>query len=139
MQLIQYLNKDWEEEKRISTFLTSINQVNTTLDSLYIFTTSFYKANSIDSNDFVISTQLDVEELETYERAMSCFHAQKWFYAIQKDIDQLKKNKTRELILMSEIEDGHKPLRGKWVFKVKRNVNDDIARFKVYWVVHKYL
>lgn len=30
---------------------------------------------------------------------------------------------------MSKIEDGHKPLIGKWIFKFKHNVNDNIARF----------
>lgn len=44
-----------------------MNQIDATLDSLYIFVTSFHKANSIDPSDFVFSTQLDIEKLEIYE------------------------------------------------------------------------
>lgn len=52
-QLIQLFNKDWKKEKRIFAFLTSINWADTTLDQLYILATFLYKANSIDSGDFV--------------------------------------------------------------------------------------
>ena len=34
---------------------------------------------------------------------------------------------------------GHHSLGGKWVYKIKRDVNGDIARFKARWVVKKYL
>ncbi len=40
---------------------------------------------------------------------------------------------------MSEIKAGHKLLSGKWVFKIKRDVNGDIAWFKARWVVQGYL
>ncbi len=62
---------------------------------------------------------------------MSCPYAQQWAHAIQEEVDQLEKNKTWELVPMSEVKVGHKPLSGKWVFRVKCDVNGDIARFKV--------
>lgn len=135
--LAKLLNDDWEQEEKISAFLTSIDDdaPDTSLDPLHILATSLQKVNSTDPGDFVFSTQLDVEEPETYERAMSCSHAQQWAHAIQEEIDQLEKNKTWDLVPMSEVKAGHKPLSGKWVFKVKRDVNGDIARFKARWVV----
>lgn len=39
----------------------------------------------------------------------------------------------------SDVKAGHKPLSGKLVFKVKRDVNGDIARFKERWIVRGYL
>lgn len=38
-----------------------------------------------------------------------------------------------------EIERGHCPLGGKWVYKVKRDVDGNIATFKARWVVKGYL
>ncbi len=37
------------------------------------------------------------------------------------------------------MEPGHRSLSEKWVFKVKRDVNGPIARFKARWVVKGYL
>lgn len=139
--LAKLLNDDWEQEEKISAFLTSIDDdvPDTSLNPLHILAASLQKANAADPGDFVFSTQLDVKEPETYERAMSCSHAQQWAHAIQEEVDQLEKNKTWDLVLMSEAKAGHKPLSGKWVFRVKRNVNGDIARFKARWVVRGYL
>ncbi len=80
-----------------------------------------------------------MEEPETYERAINGPHAQQWAYAIKEELDQLEKNKTWTLVAENDIEQGHKPLSGKWVFKVKREVNGAIARFKARWVVRGYL
>ncbi len=58
---------------------------------------------------------------------MSCFYIQQWAHVIQEEVDQLEKNKTWELVPMSEVKVGHKPLSSKWIFRVKYNINDDIA------------
>lgn len=55
------------------------------------------------------------------------------------ELDQLHKNETWELIPKSKMEPGHQPLGGKWVYKVKQDVNGNIARFKARWVVKGYL
>lgn len=56
MQLTQLLNKDQKEQEQISVFLTSINQVNTTLNLFYILATYFYKANYTDFGNFLLLT-----------------------------------------------------------------------------------
>lgn len=43
------------------------------------------------------------------------------------------------LVPKLKVEQSHKPLSGKWVFKVKQDVNGASARFKVRWVVQNYL
>ena len=55
------------------------------------------------------------------------------------ELDQSKANETWTLIHKSQIKAGLKPLGGKWVYKVKRDVHGDIARCKAKWVVKGYL
>lgn len=49
---------------------------------------------------------------------------------MKEELDQLEAHTTWTLIHKSQIQPGLKPLGGKWVYKVKRNVNGDIAKFK---------
>lgn len=58
---------------------------------------------------------------------------------MEEEVDQLHKNNTWTLIRMEEMEPGHRPLGCKWVYKVKRDVDGNIARFKARWVVKGYL
>lgn len=55
------------------------------------------------------------------------------------ELDQLQKNDTWTLISRDKIEPGHRPLGGKWVYKIKRDVDGKFARFKARWVVKGYL
>lgn len=43
------------------------------------------------------------------------------------------------LVTENDVEQGHKVLSKKWVFRVKRDVNGGITRFKARWVVRGYL
>lgn len=56
MQLAKLLGNNQKKDQKISIFLISINHqdaYNTSLDSLNILTTSFHKANSTDSSNFI--------------------------------------------------------------------------------------
>lgn len=97
------------------------------------------EANVGDESPFFFSTQLDVEESETYNRAMSGAHAPQWSQAMREELDQLEKNCTWDLIHKDQIPAGHRPLEGKWVSKVKRYVTEEIARFNARSVVKNYL
>ncbi len=71
--LPKLLDNNWEKDH------TSNNQEaapDTGLDPLHILATSLHKANTTDPGDFVSITHLDVEEPETYERAIICPYAQ---------------------------------------------------------------
>lgn len=70
---------------------------------------------------------------------MSGMHAPQWSQAMRKELDQLEKNCTWDLIHKSQVPAGHRPLRGKKVYTVKRDVNGDFARFKARWVVNGFL
>ena len=97
------------------------------------------EANAEDETQFVFSAQLYVKEPQIYNRAMSGAYAPKRFQAIRKQLNQLEKNNTWNLVRKDQISPGHRPLGGKWVYKVKRDVNGNIARFKARCVVKGYL
>lgn len=70
---------------------------------------------------------------------MSGSYSSQWSRAMREELDQLEKNNTWTLVNKKNIQPGHRALSGKWVYKVKRDVNGDIARFKARWVVKGYL
>ena len=69
---------------------TKINYVNT----------SYY-------DQFVCSMQFDIEEPETYVRAMQGRHAAQWAKAIEEELDQLYKNEMWILVSASKMKAGH--------------------------------
>lgn len=66
-------------------------------------------------------------------------NAAEWAKAMEEELNQLEKNNTWELVHKSDVQPGHRPLGGKWVYKIKRDVDGNIARFKARWVVKGYL
>lgn len=56
-------------------------------------------------------------------------------YAMTEKLDQLHKNNTLKLVCKDKMKLGNRPLKGKWVYKVKRDVNGNITRFKARWVI----
>ena len=108
-------------------------------DLIEILATKIHSTNSADQDHFVYATQFDVEEPETYARAMQWPNAPHWAKAMEEELDQLKKNETWIVTPKSEIQPGHRPLRGKWVYKIQRDVDGNIARFKARWMVKGYL
>ena len=100
------------------------------------------KINSVNARNyeqFVFATQFDTEQPGTYTRAIQGPNATKWAKAMAEELDQLHKNETWTLIPASEMKPGHQALDGKWVYKIKRDVNSNIACFKAKWVVKGYL
>ena len=65
-------------------------------------------------------------------------NAIQWAQVMKEELDQLNKNETWILTVKSEIQLGHQVLGGKWVYKVKQDVNGNITRFKAKWVVNGY-
>lgn len=108
-------------------------------DPLKILATRINLANAVDQDQFACSTQLDIEEPETYARAMQGPNAAEWARAIEEELDQLEKNNTWELVHKSNVQPGYRPLGGKWVYKIKRDIDGNIARSKARWVVKGYL
>lgn len=63
-------------------------------DPAVLLATKVHSANAADLNQFVCSTQVDIKEPETYERAIQGPNAAQWAKAIEEELDQLHKNDT---------------------------------------------
>lgn len=143
-QLAQLLELDWSLNESTNILTTQEehskpDNASADEDPVKILATRIHDANAIDQSHFACVSQFDVEEPETYAKAMQGPNAPQWAQAMTEELDQLHKNNTWKLVHKDEIEPGHCPLGGKWVYKVKRDVNGNIARFKARWVVKKYL
>lgn len=66
-------------------------------------------------------------------------HTSQWAQATKEELDSLHENNTWTLVSNGGMESGHQPLEGRWVYKVKRDVEGNIARLKARWVVKGYL
>lgn len=66
-------------------------------------------------------------------------NAAKLAKAIEEELDQLRKNETWELLHKTDVKPDYRALVGKWVYKIKHNVDGKIACFKARWVVKGYL
>ena len=60
-----------------------------------------------------------------------------WKEAMQSDYDSLMENSTWDLVHPPTDTLSHKPLTGKWVFRIKKKEDGSIKR-KTWWVVHSY-
>ncbi|GJT06832.1 retrovirus-related pol polyprotein from transposon TNT 1-94 [Tanacetum coccineum] len=74
-------------------------------------------------------------EPSTLQEELNNPDASFWKEAMQEEIEALHKNKTWELVLLPR---GRKPIGNKWVYKIKRNGDDQVERYRVRLVVKGY-
>ena len=116
-ELVAYLStildRDWESKANV--LLTSLDKVEEEEeeDPYKILALKLLKENAKDTSQFAYATHLDVEESESYNRAMQCPHAAQWSRAMEEELVSLHENKTWVLIPKEEMESGHRPLGGK--------------------------
>lgn len=93
-------------------------------------TTKINLINVVDYDHFVYSTLFDIEEPETYIHVIQGSNAAKCAKTMEEKLDQLYKNKTWELVYKNNVEPSYWPLKNKWVYKIKHNVDRNISYFK---------
>ncbi|KAL4289723.1 hypothetical protein GQ457_14G011740 [Hibiscus cannabinus] len=71
-------------------------------------------------------------EPSTFQEAMISSDASQWMAAMQEEIEALHKNNTWDLVPLPQ---GRKPIGNKWVFKIKRNGDDQVERYRARLVV----
>ena len=74
-------------------------------------------------------------EPSTFERALNRPDASLWMTAMQEEMEALHRNKTWELVPLPQ---GRKAIGNKWVYKIKRDGNDQVERYRARLVAKGY-
>ncbi|KAE8686001.1 hypothetical protein F3Y22_tig00111088pilonHSYRG00304 [Hibiscus syriacus] len=74
-------------------------------------------------------------EPSTYQEAIHSSDVSLWMIAMQEEIEALHKNNTWDLVPLPQ---GRKPIGNKWVFKIKRNGDNQVERYRARLVVKGY-
>ena len=91
-----------------------------------------------DVHAFVAKLKADPLEPPTYKIALASHESAKWKKAMDEEVDALLKNKTWKRVKRPDPKLGIRVLCGKWVYKLKRKIDNTIARFKARWAVKGY-
>ncbi|KAH9670424.1 hypothetical protein KPL70_016984 [Citrus sinensis] len=75
------------------------------------------------------------EEPSTFHEALNSSDVALWMTTMQEAIEALHKNKTWELVPLPR---GRKAIGNKWVYKIKRDGNDQVERYRARLVVKGY-
>ncbi|KAH9734072.1 Integrase catalytic domain-containing protein [Citrus sinensis] len=74
-------------------------------------------------------------EPSTFHEALESSDVALWMTAMQEEIEALHKNKTWELVPLPR---ERKAIGNKWVYKIKRDGNDQVERYRARLVVKRY-
>jgi hypothetical protein len=87
--------------------------------------------------DYISSISLISNEGEPccYQEVMDVIESAKWKIAMKEEMDALEKNKTWDLV---ELPKGRKVVGCKWVYKLKKGVDDKVERYKARLVEKGY-
>ena len=75
-------------------------------------------------------------EPKTYKDALKNSNWDDWKKAMEKELSDLT---TQNTWTLTDLPPGKLPLKGRWVFKLKKNLNGDIERYKARWVIKGFL
>ncbi len=77
----------------------------------------------------------NIIESTTYKQAVKLPLCDKWKMTMKNEIQSLKNNNTWDIVNM--LLNQH-VLKGRWVYKVKRDAHGQVSRYKAHWVVKGY-
>ena len=76
-------------------------------------------------------TKMMKDDPINFPQVMESANSQKWIDTMNKKIKFIKDNDVWNLIPLSE---GAKFIGCKWIFKIKKNLNSNVKRYKAYFV-----
>ncbi|KAH9725713.1 hypothetical protein KPL70_007982 [Citrus sinensis] len=82
-----------------------------------------------------VSALTEDGEPSTFHKALESSDIALWMTAMQEEIEALHKNKTWELVPLPR---GRKAIGNKWVYKIKRDGNDQVEQYRARLVVKGY-
>ena len=80
----------------------------------------------------------DITTPNTYEQAINGRHAERWKQSMIKEITDLTKHGTWDLVSRSKVPKSHRITKSKWVYKIKLTSQGTIERFKSRFVACGY-
>ena len=83
-------------------------------------------------NDYDIGHMIDPV---SYDQAITYSQSNKWIEAIHDEMQSMANNEVWELV---ELPEGFKPIKCKWVFKIKRDSNGNSERYKARLVAKEF-
>ncbi|POS81770.1 hypothetical protein EPUL_006531, partial [Erysiphe pulchra] len=115
---ISAANQSHKLEKSVSTRITSRNAVQN---------------NDDPANPDELSLLVTLNnEPNSYKQASLSDDRQKWLDAMQAEIDELE---NRETWTITDLPKDKEPLKGRWVYKIKTDANNEVIEYKARWVV----
>ena len=74
-------------------------------------------------------------EPKTYKEAVASIQSKDWHKAMQAEVDELESQGTWDV---TDLPSDKHPLKGRWVYKLKTDINGEIIKYKARWVVKGY-
>jgi hypothetical protein len=100
---------------------------------------SAYFAKEVETYRHVFAAAKAItDEPQTLKEALDGPDAAKWRMALKREYFAIQRKKTWTLVKRSAVKGGQRVLRGKLVFKKKRDKNGNILKYKVRWVVRGF-
>jgi transposase InsO family protein len=83
------------------------------------------------------STPFVVTEPSSYKQALSGPQSEHWYASMQREIKQLEDQNTWQVV--QQLPPGRVLIKGRWVFKLKRNPDHSIKEYKSRWVAKGFM
>ncbi|KAI0992283.1 hypothetical protein K3495_g15903, partial [Podosphaera aphanis] len=90
-----------------------------------------YNNKDNDIDELALLTNINCEP-NTYKEAITSPESKEWINAMQAEVNELQNQKTWSL---SDLPPNKVPLKGRWIYKIKTDLNGNIIKYKARWVV----
>jgi len=132
------LNTEGSETSSNTLSSNTINNNSTELDKVELINPEYNSLDSslddsLDELALVLLNNSNINnEPNTYKQAIESINKQDWINAMNSEIKELENQKTWNI---TELPPNKIPLRGKWVYKIKKDNKGLIIKYKARWVI----